>query len=227
LDDDFVITHGYGVPGKFVLIAVSDTGVGMDEDIRERIFEPFLKTKKTGKGTGLGLAIVYGIVKQHEGYINVHSEPGEGTTFKIYLPQVEDDGIKMEIAGAKVPPRGSEIVLLAEDEPMVRTLTKSVLEEFGYTVIEAEDGADAVDKFQENKDRIQLIVLDVIMPRKNGKEAYDIIKSIRPDIKALFMSGYAGDILSSRGILNEKLCFVSKPLTQSVLLQKVREVLDK
>jgi two-component system cell cycle sensor histidine kinase/response regulator CckA len=227
LDEGFIQTHGYGEPGTYVLISVSDTGIGMDEKTRERIFEPFFTTKETGKGTGLGLAIVYGIIKQHNGYINVYSEQGEGTTFKIYLPVIKGDTETLEISGVAIVPRGSETVLLAEDDPVVRSLTKSVLEEFGYTVVEAEDGVDAVEKFLLNADDIRLLVLDVVMPRKNGKEVHTEIIKIRPDIKVLFISGYTSDILSSRGVLEENLNFISKPVTQNVLLQKVRQVLDK
>ncbi len=227
LDKDFVRTHGYGEPGTYVLISVSDTGFGMDEKIRARIFEPFFTTKETGKGTGLGLAIVYGIIKQHNGYINVYSEPGTGTTFKIYLPVVTADTETVEVFEMAAPRKGSETVLLAEDDPMVRGLTKSLLEEFGYLVIEAVDGADAVEKFRLNEESIQLLILDVMMPRKNGKETYNEIKKIQPGIKALFMSGYTDDILSSTGVLEENLNFISKPFTQNVLLQKTREILEK
>ncbi|NVN91900.1 MAG: PAS domain S-box protein [Desulfuromonadales bacterium] len=226
LDDEFVRTHGYGEPGLFVVISIADSGVGMDDVVREKIFEPFFTTKETGKGTGLGLSIVYGIVKQHDGYIHVTSKPGKGSTFRIYLPVIAGSSKRLEVPKIKISPRGTETVLLAEDEPVVRTLTKSVLEEFGYTVIEAVDGADAVEKYRENLDRIQLVILDVIMPKKNGRQSYDSIRMIRPDVKALFMSGYTGDILNSRGILDENLTFVPKPLEQSTLLQKVREALD-
>jgi PAS domain S-box-containing protein len=226
LDAEFVYRHGYGGPGRFVRISVSDSGVGMDEATRERIFEPFFTTKETGKGTGLGLAIVYGIVKQHEGYIDVTSEPGRGTTFSIYLPTVTAADQPPETPDRGRPPRGTETLLLAEDEALVRAITRTILEEFGYTVIEAEDGDDAVARFQEHRERIQMIILDVIMPRKSGRQAYDAIRLIRPDVKALFMSGYADDILNSKGIMNKELHFVPKPLDQSVLLHKVREVLD-
>ena len=198
----------------------------MDDVVRERIFEPFFTTKETGKGTGLGLSIVYGIIKQHKGYIHVSSKLEQGTIFTIYLPVIEGSGQKPELSEIRISPRGTETVLLAEDEPVVRTITRSVLEEFGYSVIEAVDGADAVDKFRENTDRIQLVILDVIMPKKNGRQSYDSIKMIRPDVKALFMSGYTGDILNSHGVLDENMTFVAKPLEQSLFLQKVREVLD-
>jgi len=227
LDKDFVRSHGYGEPGTYVLISVSDTGFGMDEKIRARIFEPFFTTKETGKGTGLGLAIVYGIIKQHNGYISVYSEPGTGTTFKIYLPVVTADTERVEVFEMTAARSGSETVLLAEDDPTVRGITKSLLEEFGYLVIEAVDGADAVEKFRLNEEVIQLLILDVMMPRKNGKETYNEIKKIQPGVKALFMSGYTDDILSITGVLEENLNFISKPFTQNVLLQKTREVLEK
>lgn len=226
LDEEFVRSFGYGAPGPFVMISVVDNGSGMDESIKERIFEPFFTTKETGKGTGLGLSIVYGIIKQHEGYIKVSSERDKGTTFSIYLPVQQLGELKQELVIKKHAPRGNETILLAEDEQLVRTLAKSVLEEFGYKVIEAADGADAVDKFQKHADQIQLVVLDVIMPRLNGRQTFDSIRAIRPDIRALFMSGYAGDILSNKGILEENLHFIPKPLEQIVFLQKVRNALD-
>jgi two-component system, cell cycle sensor histidine kinase and response regulator CckA len=227
LDEGFVRAHGSGEPGTYALISVSDSGRGMDENIRGRIFEPFFTTKDTGKGTGLGLAIVYGIIKQHDGFINVHSEPGKGTTFKIYLPEMKGDAETVEPVEMTDPPGGSETILLAEDDPTVRNLTRSVLEEFGYRVIEAEDGADAVEKFQSNLENIRLLILDVMMPRKNGKETYNEINEIQPGIKVLFMSGYTDDILSSTGILEDNLNFISKPFTVNTLLQKTREVLEK
>jgi two-component system cell cycle sensor histidine kinase/response regulator CckA len=226
LDEEFVRTNGYETPGTFVVVSVSDTGEGMDANIRERIFEPFFTTKETGKGTGLGLSIVYGIVKQHKGYINVYSEIGKGTTFRIYLPVICDDSEGLEIREATDLPRGSETILLAEDEPTVRNLTGTVLEEFGYQVIVAEDGITAVEKFKENGDRISLLVTDVIMPGKNGREVCNELRKIRPDLKVLFMSGYSGDILNRNGVLEENLNFISKPITNSVLLCKVRDLLD-
>jgi two-component system cell cycle sensor histidine kinase/response regulator CckA len=226
LDEDFARTHGYGTPGTYVMISVSDTGAGMDGITIERIFEPFFTTKEPGKGTGLGLSIVYGIVKQHNGYINVYSEVGKGSTFKIYFPVICDDSEGLEMRKMTDSPRGSETILLAEDEPTVRNLTGTVLEEFGYQVIEAEDGISAVEKFKENADRISLLVTDVIMPGKNGREACNEIRKIRPGLKVLFMSGYSGDILNRNGVLEENLNFISKPITNGVLLRKVRDILD-
>jgi CheY-like chemotaxis protein len=227
LDEEFILTHGYGEPGSYILISVADTGVGMDEKTRERIFEPFFTTKETGKGTGLGLSIVYGIIEQHNGYIDVYSEPGKGAAFKMYLPLIDGDTVKGEIPLLAALPRGSETVLLAEDEGMVRSLAKSILEESGYRVVEAEDGVMAVEKFLSNGEGIQLLVLDVVMPKMNGREVYDEIKKIRPDMKVLFMSGYTGDILSRRGVLEGNFNFISKPFTQRALLKKTREALDK
>ena len=168
---------------------------------------------------------MYGIIKQHNGFINVYSEPGKGTTFKIYLPVIGGDTEAVEPIETATPPGGSETILLAEDDPTVRSLTKSLLEEFGYKVIEAEDGEEAVEKFLFNWEIVQLLILDVMMPRKNGKETYNEIRKIQPAIRALFMSGYTDDILSSTGILEDNLNFISKPFTVNALLQKTREAL--
>jgi CheY-like chemotaxis protein len=226
VDCDFVRKHGYGGPGTFVRISVSDTGAGIDAEAREKLFEPFFTTKEVGKGTGLGLSIVYGIVKQHNGYINVHSVPGEGTTIEIYLPVADGESCGVEEKETEEPKGGPETILLAEDEPVVRTLVRSMLEELGYTVVEAEDGVDAVSKFLAYRDKIQMLLLDVIMPNKNGKQVYDEIRKIRPDMEALFMSGYTDDILGRRGLLEKNLNFLSKPVTQDVLARRIREILD-
>lgn len=225
LNDEFIKAHDYGKPGNYASISITDSGAGMDEKTRERIFEPFFTTKELGKGTGLGLAMVYGIIKQHEGYITVYSGPGKGTTFKIYLPV-----IKMGVEDTKSVenPRikgGEETVLVAEDDFAVRKLVKDILRRSGYKVITAEDGEDAVNKFKENKEEIQLILLDVIMPGKDGKEAYKEIKNINPDIKTLFLSGYTKDLLNEKGILEEGLNFIAKPVSHNELLKKVKEVL--
>lgn len=228
IDGEYIKIHGYGEPGMYALISVADTGSGIDEKTKEKIFEPFFTTKETGKGTGLGLSIVYGIIKQHQGYINVYSEIGRGTTFKIYLPLSEKK--VREVKPAPETPMtigGTETLLLAEDDADVRKFTKYVLEESGYTVIEAEDGKDAVDKFIENKDKIRLLLLDVIMPKKNGKEAYDEIRKAKPEIKALFMSGYTANVIHKKGILEEGLDFALKPISPTELLKKVRGVLDR
>jgi PAS domain S-box-containing protein len=226
IDSSFISAHGYGEPGKYALISVTDSGIGMAETIRERIFEPYFTTKGIGSGTGLGLSIVFGIVKQHKGYIHCYSESGKGTTFNIYLPFVKVEGIGSEEPEAATPKGGTETVLVAEDDPTVRKLTKVILEGFGYKVIEAVDGEDAVNKFKENKDKIQLLVFDVIMPKKNGRDAYEDIKGIKHDIKAVFVSGYAADIMQSKGFVEDGMEFISKPVLPNELVRKVREVLD-
>ena len=225
LDQDFVRLHGYGRPGSFAIISVSDTGSGMDQATRDKIFEPFFTTKEVGQGTGLGLSIVYGIVKQHDGYINVYSEPGKGTNFNIYLPVIEGaeevpDVLQQQPAG------GTETILLAEDDAGVRALMKSVLSGSGYRVIEATDGADAVEKFLANRERVDLLVLDVVMPKKNGKEALLEICVFDPKVKAIFTSGYTADIMDKNGLVEEGGHLITKPLLPNQLLGKVREVLD-
>src|SRR3990172_5409432 len=225
LDDVFIRVYGYGEMGKYVLISVKDTGMGMDKETRQRIFEPFFTTKEVGKGTGLGLSIVYGIIKQHGGYINVESKPGKGAIFRIYLPL-----IKSTVEEEKPTPLpayliGTEMILVAEDEEEVRNLAKSLLEEAGYKVIAAVDGYDTINKFMENKEDVSLLFLDVVMPTKNGREAYEEISKIRPDIKVLFMSGYSESSIHKITILKEGFHFISKPFSQMALLKKVREIL--
>ena len=228
LGSEFIRTHGYGEIGTYIRISVTDTGMGMDKETQRRIFQPFFTTKEVGKGTGLGLSVVYGIIKQHGGYINVESEPGKGATFRIYLPLVKSTVEEEKPTSLPAPAclNGTEMILLAEDEEDVRNLTKSLLEEAGYKVMEAVDGYDTINKFMENKDNIHLLLLDVIMPTKNGRETYEVIRQIRPDIKALFMSGYSESVIHQKTILEEDLNFISKPFSQTALLKKVREILD-
>ncbi|OGP13695.1 MAG: hypothetical protein A2052_10160 [Deltaproteobacteria bacterium GWA2_54_12] len=224
---EFIMAHGYGETGDYALITVSDTGSGMDAETQKRIFDPFFTTKEVGKGTGLGLAVVYGIIKQHNGYINVYSEPEMGSIFKIYLPIIEAS----EQAPEKEPQEGfqggNETILLAEDEREVREVNRSILEEFGYRVIEAVDGADAVKQFVENRDEIDIMLIDLIMPKKNGREAYEEIIRVKPDIKAIFLSGYAADMMRSRGLIGAATEFICKPVAPGELLKKVREALDR
>lgn len=227
LDKEYIEKYGYGEPGKYVNISFADPGTGVDKGIMERIFEPFYTTKEAGKGTGLGLSIVYGIVRQHNGYINVESEPGKGTRFNIYLPLVKSPEIeeKKKTAGP-TPARGTETILLAEDDLQLRNITRSILEEFGYEVIEAVDGEDAIKRFMENKATVELLLLDGVMPKKNGMEVYEEIRKIKPDVKALLLSGYAGDFLHAKGILEGRLNFISKPVPPQELMKKIREVID-
>jgi len=227
LDEKNIKTHDFDQPGRYALIAVTDNGIGLDEMAQQKIFEPFFTTKKIGKGTGLGLAIVYGIIKQNKGYITVSSDIGKGTTFNIYLPLSESPAEEARVKEVIAPIGGTETILVTEDNEEVRTLTTHVLQEFGYTVIEAVDGEDAIKKFEENKDRIDLAILDIIMPKKSGKEASDAIRNIKPGVQFLFTSGYAADIITNAGIDEEGVHFIQKPSTPNSLLEKVREILDK
>jgi PAS domain S-box-containing protein len=227
IDDRFIKTYGYGRAGEYALITFSDTGSGMDEKTKEKIFEPFFTTKEVGKGTGLGLAMVYGIVKQHNGYVNVYSEPGNGTTFRIYLPLM-----RKETGGEKEPEPltltgGKETILLAEDDFPVRKFIRVLLEGVGYTVIEAGDGGEALKAFVEHKDLIKMLILDIMMPKKNGKEVFENIRELNPKVKALFISGYTSDIVHQKKIVEDGFDVISKPVSSVKLLTKVREILGK
>jgi PAS domain S-box-containing protein len=227
IDESFIHEYGYGDAGSYVVLSVSDTGKGMDNETRKKIFEPFFTTKEVGKGTGLGLSIVYGVIKQHNGYINVYSEPDEGTTFRIYLPQVYDEDADTGKEALPEHPRmGSETVLLAEDDESIRELAGSILRQYGYDVILAHDGEDAVEKFKAGKEKIAAIVMDMIMPRKSGKEAYEEIRKIRPNVRILFMSGYSPDLLHDRGLSASGEEVLLKPIHPLDLVRKVRAVLD-
>jgi PAS domain S-box-containing protein len=226
MGDEFVKSHGYGTPGRYALLAVADSGNGMDETTRERIFEPFFTTKEVGKGTGLGLSMAFGIIKQHNGYIDVYSEPGKGTTFRIFLPLTDSVQAERKQAESIRHEGGNETILLVEDDSAIRASLKELLEEVGYTIIEAMDGEDGILKFTEYEREIQLLLLDVIMPKKNGKEVYEEIRALRPDIKAVFVSGYTADILTAKGVLQDDLTLISKPVTIEALSVKIREMLD-
>jgi signal transduction histidine kinase len=227
LPGDFFKARNQEMPGLYAVLSVADTGIGMDEKTREKIFDPFYTTKEVGRGTGLGLSMVYGIITQHKGYVDVSSKPGEGTTFKVYLQLIEPQVEEEKSAALAPPKRGDESVLLAEDNESVRALSKEILEGYGYDVIEAVDGDDAVNKYRENKEKIQILLLDVVMPKKNGKEVYEEITKIRPGIKKLFMSGYTSDIIHEQGIMDEGIHIIYKPLSPDALLRKVRQVLDE
>jgi PAS domain S-box-containing protein len=225
LDHAFDGMHGLYKPGTYALLSVSDTGTGIDKEIMEHIFDPFFTTKGAGKGTGLGLSTIYGIIKQHNGYITVYSEAGTGTTFHIYLPAIQAAAQENKPSEKHVE-RGEETILVAEDSREVRHLIRNILEEYGYTIVEAVDGKDAIDVFKKQK-HIDLLILDSVMPRKNGREAYDEIHAMDPDVKVLFTSGYTRDFILDKGIEDKRFDFISKPLSPKGLLEKVREVLDK
>ena len=227
IDGDIVLAQGCVKTGKYAIISVSDSGTGMDEETQKRIFEPFFTTKEVGKGTGLGLATVYGIVQQHEGFINVYSEPGEGTTFRIYLPLRGKESEEEKVLNDKTfPARGRETILLAEDEPELREVMRSLLEGGGYRVIAAADGDLALEEYIAHEADIDLLLLDVIMPKMNGRDVYDIISRTRPEIKTIFVSGYTKDIVERKGI-PDTCHLVTKPFSPHAFLWKLREVLDQ
>ncbi len=223
IDEKFIRAHGYGEQGNYVLLSISDTGTGMDEVTKEHIFEPFFTTKEVGKGTGLGLSTVYGIVKQHNGYITVSSRLNEGTRFDLYFPIINTKeqfktSVPEDIKG------GDQTILIAEDQLEVRKLTTEILRTYGYRTIEAADGEQALREFKKHRDEIELVILDVVMPKKNGKEVFEEIRRMQPGIRVLFVSGYTGDVIIDKGIQDEKVNFLAKPLSASTLLKKVHDV---
>jgi PAS domain S-box-containing protein len=224
LDREFIITHGFGKKGPYALLKVSDSGMGMDEETRTKIFDPFFTTKEVGKGTGLGLSTVYGIVKQHGGYIVVYSQPDQGTVFHIYLPLAKITAQQTRISSGGSVRMGKETILVADDDEDVRRLITEILSQFGYKVIEAVDGIDAIHKFQDHKG-ISLVILDSIMPRKNGREAYEAIKQECPEVKVLFMSGYTAEAVLDQG--TREWDFIAKPLSLDEFMMQVGKILEK
>ncbi|WP_316411623.1 hybrid sensor histidine kinase/response regulator [Mesoterricola silvestris] len=227
LGKDFPALHGFGRQGRFALITVSDTGVGMDARTRMRIFEPFFTTKELGKGTGLGLSMVYGILQQHEGFINVYSEPGKGTTFRIYLPLADMAAADALPETEARPPGGTETLLLAEDDEVVRTMTSGILREFGYRVLEAADGKEALEKALAPGMGIDLMILDVVMPKMSGKEVYEAVRREGLEYRTLFISGYTADLLNRKGFFEDGAHYLSKPASPFDLLMKIRKILDE
>ncbi len=227
LGEEFINGYEHKKPGQYVLMSIADTGFGIDEKTREKIFDPFFTTKEVGKGTGLGLSIVYGIITQHDGYIDVFSKPGKGTEFKIYLPLIDLTAEESESESLHFSEGGTETVLIAEDDEDVRIYIKDILEKFGYSVISAENGEDAVSKFNNNKEKIQILLFDVIMPKMNGKAAFEEIRKVKPNIKVIFMSGYAGEVLQEKGKIDNEVNVIFKPITAEELLKQMRDFLDK
>ena len=251
MDREFLHAHGSAKPGVYGVISVRDSGTGMDPKTKERIFEPFFTTKEVGKGTGLGLSMVYGIINQHHGYIDVDTEVGRGTTFSIYLPIVTDEQGRVVTCASQQPHADKpaytaadivrqsgryethfhkpdvEMLLVAEDNNAVRTMTKKLLQDNGYTVIEAKHGEDAIQRFMEHAESISLLLLDLIMPKRNGWEVYETIRKIRPDIHVIFMSGYTADLFQQRLIPEEGMNLLTKPVSPDELLEAVRLELDK
>jgi nitrogen-specific signal transduction histidine kinase len=228
LDTSYARTHPYVQPGNYALLAMTDTGCGMDEATRARVFEPFFTTKEKGKGTGLGMATVYGIIKQSGGHIEVYSEPAHGTTLKVYLPAIAEaaapDGSARAPAAAC---RGTETVLLVEDEEALRILARQVLKSHGYEVLEAIHGDEAMRVADAHSGPIHILVTDVVMPLIGGRQLAERLRSVRPQTKVLFMSGYTDDAIVRHGILEAQAEFLQKPFTPSALARKVREVLDR
>jgi len=227
LDAAYARDHQPAEPGRYVMLAVSDTGHGMTPETQARIFEPFYTTKEVGKGTGLGLSMVYGIVKQSGGYIWVYSEPDRGTTFKIYLPRVDQP---VEAKNGEDRPksvqRGNETILLVEDEPQLRQLSSSVLAHCGYKVLTASGPEEGLAICKENHRDIRLLVTDVVMPKMNGRQLAEQILQVSPNVKVLYISGYTSNAIVHYGVLDPGLWFLPKPFTLSALIAKVREVLD-
>ncbi|WP_020585452.1 PAS domain S-box protein [Desulfobacter curvatus] len=227
-DSAYCETHQGFNTGDFVLLAVSDDGCGMDKDTMKNMFEPFYTTKGVGKGTGLGLATVYGIVKQNEGFINVYSEPDQGTTFRIYLPQYRADTKTPEKKTAdKIDMDGNETILLVEDEPSILRMTRMMLERSGYKILAASTPGEAVSIAREHTDKIHLLMTDVVMPEMNGRDLAKKILSLHPNLKRLFMSGYTANVIAHHGILDEGVNFIQKPFSKQDLAIKIREVLDQ
>jgi nitrogen-specific signal transduction histidine kinase/CheY-like chemotaxis protein len=229
LDAEYFKNHGVEYePGQYVMLAVSDTGIGMDGKTRSKIFDPFFTTKEKGKGTGLGLSTVYGIVKQNSGYVWVYSEPGRGSTFKIYLPRLEG----YEESGIKEPAlpedlSGAEVVLLVEDDDMVRNLARKILQHNGYRVLEAQDPEEAIKISERHQESIDLMLTDVVMPGMNGNDLAKRLEPLRPEMKTIYMSGYTDRAIVKHQILEPQLHFLQKPFKPLDLACKLREVLDK
>jgi len=226
LDEAYAEQYSYVRPGRYVMLTISDTGVGMDEATREHAFDPFFTTKAPGRGTGLGLSMVYGIVKQHGGFIHLDSEPGKGSVLKIYLPAVQGAGGCARRGDPAIARGGTETILLAEDDESARLLARRVLEAFGYKVLVATDGEEAVAIFRENRGRVDLLLLDVVMPRKGGVQAMEEMRRECPGQRVLFVSGYSADAVQTAFVSRSEIPHLAKPFSPTALAKKVREVLD-
>jgi CheY-like chemotaxis protein len=226
LDKKYVATHLGTLPGEYVLLAVSDTGFGMSKEVQTHIFEPFFTTKEKGKGTGLGLSTVYGIVNQTGGNIRVFSEPGKGTTFKIYFPRVEEPSDQSAEKKKDDLPRGTETILVVEDEAEVRKVAMRILVGQGYKVLETSDGYETLRLCEELKEPLHLILTDLVMPGMNGHELVSLLEPLHPSVKVLYMSGYSNSDIPDLDDLKKGMNYIQKPFTMEDLVKKVREVLD-
>jgi CheY-like chemotaxis protein len=228
LDEDYARGHTYVTPGHYVMLAVTDNGQGMDAETQAHVFEPFFTTKELGRGTGLGLSTAYGIVKQSGGHIGVYSEVGQGTTFKVYLPRVQE--AVTAVSEAKPIARdlhGSETILVVEDEDMLREIIGRSLKNYGYTVLEARHGGEALLLCERHPEPIHLMLTDVVMPNMNGRELADRLAPLRPDMKVLYMSGYTDNAIVHHGVLEADIFFVQKPFRTKKLIEKIREILGE
>ena len=231
LDEEYARTHMGIVPGPYVLLSVSDTGVGMDKTVQSRIFEPFFTTKEKGKGTGLGLATVYGIVKQHKGWIWVYSEPGQGTTFKIYFPLEESRSdrsvLRPPTAMEKTPPPDllnlESLIAVVEDEESVRELASTLIQQLGYKTVSFSTPRECLETFSGQKERPKMLLTDVVMPEMDGRELYRRLKEGTPNLKVLFMSGYTENVIAHHGVLEQGVTFLPKPFTLAQLAEKMQE----
>jgi two-component system cell cycle sensor histidine kinase/response regulator CckA len=227
-DEAYCAVHPDFACGEYAMLAVTDNGCGLNKDVLEHLFEPFFTTKELGRGTGLGLSTVYGIVKQNNGFINVHSEPGKGTAFKIYLPRFVGEAAEANVANPTAPPQGrGETVLVVEDEALILSLDRAMLERLGYTVLSAGTPAEALRQAKVHAGEIQLLVTDVIMPEMNGRELAKLIRDITPGLKCLFTSGYTANLIAHNGVLEEGVNFLQKPFSINDLASKVRQALER
>jgi CheY-like chemotaxis protein len=225
-DEAYCAGHAGAVPGEYVLLAVSDDGRGMDAETLSHLFEPFFTTKALGQGTGLGLATVYGVIKQNHGFIDVYSEPGQGTTFKIYLPRHAAQPAPIAKEGeAGAAAQGTETILLVEDDPAILKMTTRMLERLGYTVLAARTPGEAIRRAREHAGRIDLLMTDVVMPEMNGRDLATNILSRYPDIRRLFMSGYTANVIAHQGVLDPGVHFLQKPFSMQALGAKIRDAL--
>ena len=227
LDENYTHTYPDVRPGSYAVLSVSDSGCGMDEKTKARIFEPFFTTKEVGKGTGLGLATVFGIVKQSGGHITVYSEPGRGSVFKVYLPKVEKEAAVSSEPRRPAAARGTETVLVVEDEDGVRNLACRILRSQGYTVLEARNGKEALATFRDHESEIELVLTDVVMPEMGGRHLQEHLLAAQPNLAVLFMSGYTDDAIVRHGVLESEANFIQKPFSYAALANAVRKVLDE
>ncbi len=227
LDEKYTASHTDVKPGRYAMLSVVDTGAGMTREVQEKIFEPFFTTKAKDKGTGLGLATVYGIVKQHEGHIYVYSESDRGTTFKIYFPVVVGAlDQQAEVKDIRTMPQGTELIMVVDDDEAIRRLIRDTLEPLGYSIIEAGSGENALSLFERTKEKIDLVLSDLIMPGINGQELVERLEQDHPEVKTILMSGYTDNIIVTHGVLKPDVIFIGKPLLPISLANKIREVLN-